>query len=103
MLACPILDRKTNLTAKQKTVAPMTPMENGMNMAGMTERLGLSTVPAAWPTGVSQLAQAIDTCQRCDTAVVCTDWLARAPKAIELAPVFCPNAFTFTLAKRTRR
>jgi hypothetical protein len=51
---------KMNRTAKQKATALMTAMENGMNMAAMTERLGLSTVPAAWPTGVSQLAQAID-------------------------------------------
>jgi hypothetical protein len=56
--------------------------------------------PISDKTGVSQLAQAIDACQRCDTAVVCTDWLKRAPKAIEPPPVFCPNAFTFTLAKR---
>lgn len=69
------------------------------NMAAMIGRLGLSTVPAAWPTGVSHLAQAIDACQRCDTAVVCTDWLRRAPDSIELPPAFCPNAEALARAK----
>jgi hypothetical protein len=97
MLACPILDKfKNESNSETKNGRTDTRMENGMNMAAMTERLGLSPAPAAWPTGVSQLAQAIDACQRCDTAVACTDWLKRAPKAIELSPVFCPNAFTFT-------
>jgi hypothetical protein len=47
------------------------------NMAAMSERLGLSTVPAAWPSGVSQLAIAIDACQRCEDDEVCGDWRAR--------------------------
>jgi hypothetical protein len=62
------------------------------SMAKMTGRLGLSTVPAAWPAGVSQLAQAIDACQRCDADEVCGDWLARVPQTIKLPPEFCPNA-----------
>jgi hypothetical protein len=52
------------------------------NLAAMSERLDLPTVAAAWPTGISQLALAVDTCQRCDAGEVCTDWLARAPKRI---------------------
>jgi hypothetical protein len=36
------------------------------NMAALTHKLGASTVPAAWPTGVSQFAQAIEICQRRD-------------------------------------
>ncbi len=69
----------------------------------MTERLGLSVaVPAAWPTGVSQLAQAIDACQRCDTAEVCIDWLARAPAIIETPPAFCPNAAELKRAKAAK-
>ena len=75
-------------------------------MADMTERLGLSApsaaVPAAWPTGVSQLALAIEACQRCDTAVVCTDWLARAPRAVIAVPAFCPNAPEFKRAKQAK-
>ena len=72
------------------------------NMAAMTEKLGLSTVAAAWPTGASQLARAIDACQRCDTGEVCSDWLARVPKTIELPPEFCPNAPEFKRVKRAK-
>jgi hypothetical protein len=36
-----------------------------------------ATVPAAWPSGISQLAQAIDACQRYDAGEVRTEWLAR--------------------------
>jgi hypothetical protein len=43
--------------------------------AGVTEVPDLLPVPAAWPAGVSQLAQAVDACQR-DAAV-----LARARQA----------------------
>jgi hypothetical protein len=77
------------------------------NMADMTERLGLSSsaspVPAAWPTGVSQLAQAIEACQRCDTAEVCTDWLNRAPNVVEQPPEFCPNAPEFRRVKAAKK
>lgn len=69
------------------------------NMAAMTGKLGLNTVPAAWPTGVSHLAQAIDACQRCDAQDVCSDWLARAPATIKAAPAFCPNAVEFARNK----
>ncbi|HEY5167441.1 MAG TPA: DUF6455 family protein [Pseudolabrys sp.] len=61
-------------------------------MAAMIGRLGLTTVPAAWPTGVSQLAIAFDACQRCDVGELCNDWLARAPNPVVLPPTFCPNA-----------
>jgi len=46
------------------------------NLPALAERHDLVTVPAAWPTGVSPLAQAVDACQRRDTGEV--DWLARA-------------------------
>lgn len=72
------------------------------NMAKMTDRLGLSTVPAAWPTGASQLARAVDACQRCETAEVCGDWLARVPQTIKLPPDFCPNAETFKQVKKAQ-
>jgi hypothetical protein len=71
-------------------------------MGAMTDKLGLSTVPAAWPTGVSHLAQAIDACQRCDTAAVCTDWLRRAPNSIVVPPAFCPNADAFKRVKQAK-
>ena len=73
------------------------------NMAAMTGRIGLSTVPAAWPRGVSHLAQAIEACQRCDTAVVCTDWLRRAPNTFDLPPAFCPNQTTFKSVKSDQK
>jgi len=44
-----------------------------LDALAMTGGFDLSTVPAAWPTGVSQLAQAIDACQRCGTESVCAD------------------------------
>lgn len=77
------------------------------NLTEMAGRLGLSAPvaaawPAAWPTGVAQLAQAIDACQRCDTTEVCTDWLARAPAAIETPPAFCPNAAELKRAKESK-
>jgi hypothetical protein len=43
-----------------------------------TAAIELATVVAAWPTGVSPLAQAVDACQRTDSEQVSTDWLARA-------------------------
>lgn len=74
------------------------------NLADMSGRLGLSApVAAAWPTGVSQLAQAIDACQRCDATEVCTDWLTRAPAVIETPPAFCPNAADLKRVKESKK
>jgi hypothetical protein len=50
-------------------------------VAATARQLALATVPAAWPTGVSQLAQAVDACQRSDPGQVGTDWLLRAAGA----------------------
>jgi hypothetical protein len=69
-------------------------------LADLVERLGIESKqapraaasPAAWPTGVSLLAQMIEVCQRCDADEICGDWLARAPKQIATPPAFCPNA-----------
>ena len=72
------------------------------NFAAISDRLDLPTVPAAWPTGVSQLALAIEACQRCDADEVCTDWLARAPQRIATPPAFCPNAATLARAKQPK-
>ena len=49
------------------------------NLPALAERHDLVTVPAAWPTGVSQLAQAIDACQRRELGEGGIDWLGRAP------------------------
>ena len=48
------------------------------NLPALAERHDLVTVPAAWPTGVSQLAIAVDACQRSEAGQVGMDWLARA-------------------------
>ncbi|HVZ54648.1 MAG TPA: DUF6455 family protein [Pseudolabrys sp.] len=85
-------------------IAPQAEPDAVRNMAAVTEKLGLSTAgkPAAWPTGVSLLAQAIASCQRCDAGEVCADWLVRAPKTIEVPPAFCPNAPEFKRAKKAK-
>jgi hypothetical protein len=54
--------------------------DRSVNTATLSDRLGLNTVPAAWPTGVSQLAIAVDACQRRENSDVCGDLLARASK-----------------------
>jgi hypothetical protein len=52
-----------------------------------------SSVPAAWPAGVSQLAQTVNACQRRGTNDA--DWLARASNPIVPAPAFSPNGRAF--------
>ena len=93
-------------SAKDKAMptSAQTPSRDSVpNMAAMTGRLGLDTVPAAWPTGVSQLALAINACQQCDAFDVCTDWLARAPSTVKKPPAFCPNAPEFARVKDMKR
>lgn len=58
------------------------------------------TTAAAWPTGVSQLAQAVDACQRCDVTEMCNDWMMQTPDAARRPPAFCPNAAEFTRVKK---
>ncbi len=58
-----------------QTASEQRPEATG-DMAAMAGRLVLATVPAAWPTGVSQLAQAVDACQRYQPGEARTDWLA---------------------------
>ena len=88
-----------------KTIVPPAPAHDAVrNLGEMTRRLGLDPAakasPASWPTGVSLLAQMVDACQRCETTEVCSDWLARAPKAIAVPPAFCPNADALMQAKK---
>ena len=75
------------------TGAPQVHSDTVRGMAAMIGKLGLTTVPAAWPTGVSPLAQAVDACQRRDTREV--DWLAGASNSIVLLPAFCPKGRAF--------
>jgi len=51
------------------------------------------SVAAAWPAGVSQLAQTVNACQRRGANDV--DWLARASNSIVPAPAFRPNGRAF--------
>lgn len=92
----------TILTGTPRAGADRAP-SHAPNMAAMTSRLGLETVPAAWPTGVSHLALAINTCHHCGATDVCSDWLARAPNTITTPPPFCPNAQAFQRAKDLKK
>ena len=71
------------------------------NFSAMVEKLGV-TVPAAWPSGLSQFTQAYEACQRCDADEVCADWLARAPEFIQSPPEFCPNRAEFTRTNKLK-
>lgn len=73
------------------------------NLADMAGRVGVGTVAAAWPTGLAHLGLAVTTCERCDAADVCGDWLARAGKHVADVPPFCPNAVALRAARRQSR
>jgi hypothetical protein len=47
-----------------------------------------ATVPAAWPRGVSQMAQAVNACQRRDSGETGIERLQRGPNSIVLPPAF---------------
>jgi hypothetical protein len=64
---------------------PSTPQAQPDTVRG-TAAIEVATVVAAWPTGVSPLAQAVGACQRRDACDV--DWLARAPNSIIVPPAF---------------
>lgn len=81
---------------------PKSKPEAARNFAVMAGKLGLSSVPAAWPTGMSQLTQAYEACRRCDAEEVCADWLKRVPDSIQLPPAFCPNAAVLTRMTRAK-
>jgi hypothetical protein len=70
------------------------------NLADMAGRVGASVVAAAWPTGLGHLGLMVSTCETCDAAELCRDWLARAPKQVEDVPPFCPNAAELRAARR---
>jgi len=64
-------------------------------MKTVTGSQGQVTVPAAWPSAVSPLAQAVDACQRHDSGEMYTDWLLRAHDSIMLPQAFGPNGRVF--------
>jgi len=66
--------------------APEAQPATDCRMAAATGQQKLATVVAAWPAGVSPLAQAVNACQRRGPREA--DWLTRAPNSIVLPPVF---------------
>ena len=77
----------------QSTLAAVPQAQSDTVRGSAVGQVGLATVKAAWPSGVSPLAQAVDACQRRDARE--TDWLARAPDSILLPPAFSPNGRVF--------
>jgi hypothetical protein len=69
------------------------------NMCEMMERLGLDARITTDDARDAWLSGAVRACQACDVDILCRDWLARAPKCIEGAPAFCPNAERFALLR----
>jgi hypothetical protein len=59
-------------------LSSLTQADTVRNLPTLVGRHDLVTVPAAWPIGVSALAQAVDACQRSDSEQVSPEWLARA-------------------------
>lgn len=69
--------------------------------AAMAEKVG-ATVPAAWPSGLSQLSQTYEVCRRCDADKLCADWLKKAPDSVQLPPEFCPNGAEFARLNKAK-
>jgi hypothetical protein len=63
---------------RHQPAAPGAQPDTVRNLPALAERHDLVTVPAAWPAGVSQLAIAIDVCQRSNDVEVRRDWVAAA-------------------------
>lgn len=82
--------------------APKPKPDSTRNFPVMAEKLGLPTVPAAWPSGMASLTQAYEACRRCEAEEVCTDWLARTADSIRMPPAFCPNASEFSRAAKKK-
>jgi hypothetical protein len=68
--------------------------DNIGSMSEMMWRLGLTAVPAAQARKLN-IRAAIGACLTCPAGELCSDWLESAPKTIEQAPPFCPNAGAF--------
>jgi hypothetical protein len=67
-------------------------------MVEMVWRLGLAALPAARVRKFN-IRAAIGACLTCPAGEQCCDWLERAPKKLERAPAFCPNAGAFVRAR----
>ena len=78
--ACMMMFRKSEAMVPQSAALPMAELSGA-----------LASVPAAWPAGVSNLARALNACQRSDRGVVCGDWLAATPNAVALPGAMFPQ------------
>ncbi len=76
-----------------KSQSPTAPREaqraTDRQMAAVTGQFKVATVPAAWPAGVSPLAQVVEACQRRDTRDAGTDLPLRQPNSFVPPPAFC--------------
>lgn len=71
------------------------------SMAEMMWRLGLTALPAAQARKLN-IRAVIGACLTCPAGELCSDWLERAPKTLERAPAFCPNAGAFMRTRQDR-
>ena len=76
-------------------------MTNIHSMAEMMWRLGLTALPAAQAPKLN-IRAVIGACLTCPAGQLCSDWLERAPKTLEQAPAFCPNAEAFMRTRQHR-
>ena len=70
--------------------APKSKADTARKRSAMAEKMGV-TVPAAWPTGLSQVTQAYEACRRSEAYEVCADWLKRAPRFHPIAARVLPQ------------
>ena len=76
---------KSQLPAAAQETQPATDRQ----MAAVTGQLKLAIVVAAWPAGVSVLAQAVEACQRRDTREAGTDLPLRRANSFMPPHAFC--------------
>jgi hypothetical protein len=76
---------KSQLPAAAREMQPATDRQ----MAAATGQQKLATVVAAWPAGVSVLAQAVEACQRHDTHEAGTDLPPRVASSFVPPQAFC--------------
>jgi hypothetical protein len=69
------------------------------NMRTMLTLYGIDTADFTQVDRGATFTPAMRACQACGSEAFCTAWLARAGKAIDRIPEFCPNAQRFAHAK----
>ena len=76
---------KSQLPKVAEEMQPVT----GHRLAAVTAQLRLATVVAAWPAGVSVLAQAVEACQRRDAREAGPDLPLRRANSFMPPHAFC--------------